>query len=1009
MSVKSFKFVSPGVFINEIDNSFIPRTPDVIGPVVIGRSAHGQALRPIKVDSFSDFVQNFGYPIAGGRGMDVSRHGNDIGPTYGPMAAQAYLDAKVGPVTFVRLLGAQHDDATSTGLAGWNTANLNTTLANNGGAYGLLVVPSASIGTAVKGTLAAVWYLKEGYTLTLSGTLRGYGPDYSGPRFDGDGRLLADFDGAAALFGSTSSSLDGDYNSFTAHIQSAAGATIHKTSFNLNPNSEKFIRKRFNTNPQLTNATITPSANREYYWLGETYERSLNKLNLTGSSYGAIVAIQSGSAKTGMQDMKMGYKNATAGWFIGQDLESDVGSFCVATPLRAPKLFKFHGLENGEWLHKNAKISIERIKKSTSKNDKYGSFSVVLRSLRDNDNAVKVLERFDQCNLNPASPNFISRKIGDQYYTWSEGERRLRLQGDYPNQSRYFRVEVDEAIAEGGKDPLYLPFGFYGPPKFRDFMFVSGTNVPHNQAYTASADGTFGSLIGGDDVGKSAFVTAGSSIARSLVGTAAHASSSFPFPKSGAHTGSAAMGNNPKPNTAAFIHTGRFDLTGTIEFPEIPLRVSASDATMGDLRDSYFGFQASKDRYSTEFDPSIPDILRTLPADVTSTSPGVVANSVIFTLDDIRRTGSDGYWVSGSRLNNLSVTAQSGSYEGVLDAGYDKFTAPFFGGYDGFDVSEAEPLRNSQWSISSNNLNSYAFNTVKRAIDSVADPEFIEMNLATVPGLTNAQLTTHLMNVCEDRGDALAIIDIENVYTADTEGTESITERKGTVSQAITSLRNRGINNSYGCTFYPWVQIKEQASGRILWTPPSVAMLGVFASSEAKSELWFSPAGFNRGSLSDGAAGLPVLSVQERLTSEDRDALYEANINPIATFPDTGIVVFGQKTLQSEQSALDRINVRRLAIYLKKQISRMATRILFDQNVEATWNRFKAAVEPLLSNTKARFGISEYRLILDDSTTTPDLIDQNILYAKIMIKPARSIEFIAIDFVVASTGASFDD
>ena len=217
------------------------------------------------------------------------------------------------------------------------------------------------------------------------------------------------------------------------------------------------------------------------------------------------------------------------------------------------------------------------------------------------------------------------------------------------------------------------------------------------------------------------------------------------------------------------------------------------------------------------------------------------------------------------------------------------------------------------------------------------------------------------------------------------------------------------MNSSYGCTFYPWVQIKDETTGRIFWVPPSVPMLGVFASSEAKSELWFAPAGFNRGGLSQGAAGLPVLSVSDRLSSKDRDKLYEANINPIASFPSNGIVVFGQKTLQESQSALDRINVRRLTIYLKKQISRMATRVLFDQNVEATWNRFIALVEPFLANTKARFGISEYRLILDESTTTPDLIDQNILYAKIMIKPTRAIEFIAIDFVVASTGASFDD
>jgi phage tail sheath protein FI len=186
-------------------------------------------------------------------------------------------------------------------------------------------------------------------------------------------------------------------------------------------------------------------------------------------------------------------------------------------------------------------------------------------------------------------------------------------------------------------------------------------------------------------------------------------------------------------------------------------------------------------------------------------------------------------------------------------------------------------------------------------------------------------------------------------------------------------------------------------------------MMGVLASSEAKTEIWFAPAGFNRGGLSDGAAGIPVTGVTEKLTSKQRDTLYESNINPLASFPSTGIVVFGQKTLQERQSALDRINVRRLVIYLKKQISILATQILFEQNVQATWNRFKSLVEPFLANVKTRYGITDYKLILDESTTTPDLIDQNILYAKIMIKPARAIEFIAIDFVIMSTGASFED
>lgn len=381
-------------------------------------------------------------------------------------------------------------------------------------------------------------------------------------------------------------------------------------------------------------------------------------------------------------------------------------------------------------------------------------------------------------------------------------------------------------------------------------------------------------------------------------------------------------------------------------------------------------------------------------------------------------SSSDGTYVyqSGSRAAGTSET--SGSYVDLVDAGYDKFTAPFWGGFDGFDIKKPNPIYNKgipgaggSGAGTGTNLNSYVYYTIKRAIDTVADPEFIDMNLLTAPGVTQEGLTAHMVNVCEERADSLTIIDLPDVYIPPAEAYySSITSRIGTTpTNAATNLRNRRIDSSYGCTFYPWVQTRDEQSGKLFWVPPSVVMMGVLASSEAKSAVWFAPAGFNRGGLSEGAAGIPVTGITERLTSRERDTLYESYINPIASFPSTGIVVFGQKTLQERQSALDRINVRRLVIYLKKQISILSTRILFEQNVQATWNRFKSLIEPLLSNVKTQFGITDYKLILDETTTTPDLIDQNILYAKIMIKPARAIEYIAIDFVIMSTGASFDD
>jgi len=284
------------------------------------------------------------------------------------------------------------------------------------------------------------------------------------------------------------------------------------------------------------------------------------------------------------------------------------------------------------------------------------------------------------------------------------------------------------------------------------------------------------------------------------------------------------------------------------------------------------------------------------------------------------------------------------------------------------------------------------------------------MNLAAIPGLTNEGLTTNLINVCEERADALAVIDLPDAFQPREEG-ESVNRlnETSTITTLINGLRSRGLNSSYGCTYYPWVRARDTINGAFVWLPPSIPAIGTFSSSQRKTQVWFAPAGFNRGGLTEGSAGIPVVDVAHQLRRKDRDDLYTANINPIAKFPAEGIVIFGQKTLQVTPSALDRINVRRLMIFVKKRISQIASGLLFDPNVKQTWLRFKGQVDPFLANVKTNFGLTDYKVVLDSSTTTPELVDRNILYAQIYLKPARAIEFIAIDFNITRTGASFDD
>ena len=335
---------------------------------------------------------------------------------------------------------------------------------------------------------------------------------------------------------------------------------------------------------------------------------------------------------------------------------------------------------------------------------------------------------------------------------------------------------------------------------------------------------------------------------------------------------------------------------------------------------------------------------------------------------------------------------------------------PLFGGSDGLDITEREPFRNTFLSLGNATAEgNYAVNSLTRALDSILDPETLDMNLLTIPGVTANGITRKVIDVCESRGDALGIIDLDGGYQPETESTSVESLRLGSLTTTIANLKSRAMNSSYGCAYYPWVRIRDNETGGPLWVPPSVVALGTMAYSQKKTDVWFAPAGFNRGGLTQGSSGLDVVDVREKLTSKQRDSLYEVNINPIASFPSEGIVVFGQKTLQVVPSALDRINVRRLVLFLKKRISIISSRLLFDPNVSVTWGRFTSQVTPELEKVKAGFGITDFKLILDATTTTPEEIDRNMMYAKIFIKPAYAIEFIGIDFIVTNTGASFED
>lgn len=971
---KKFRFVSPGIFLTEVDQSQIPEDSELVGPVIIGRAEKGPGMIPVKINSFSEFVEVFGAPIDGKGGVDdVWREGNKSSPTYGGYAAQAYLKANVGPINYIRLMGTQHSDATGAGIAGWTTTNTpDDALVSNGGSYGLIVWPSGSTAINVQGCLAATWYMDSGVPV-LDGNIHG-----------------------VATTGSAGAVVDSDATgNFKIKILNATATTTRKATVSLTEGSSNYIRDAFSTNPQLV-GELENTDIKTHYWLGETFERhTAETVTTTGPLCGAIVAIAN-TAEDGPYEQKIAYRDAHSGWFFSQNTSTDFASYAYDD---MTKLFKFVGINgHGEWLHKNVKISLSNIKASSNDNNPYGTFDVVLRKASDSDLKPVILERYSNCTLDPKSLDYLPIMIGDTYQIYDDNENRYREYGDYANRSRYVRVVMNETVSLGGASPVLLPFGVYGPPKFASVQFNSGSKKADIESATAY-------LLG---------------------------SGSIPLVPTGG------FGDRFLAFAVSDKKGGISHQAITASFPSVGIRSASLDDAAHPTTNAHFGLHTGKSRTVTTPDPGYGDYLGCLGADVISNASwgdtyglggyGTLQSQWVFSLDDVRlvtstsfvgtspSTGiSDAIWESGSyafnkswnSLNSLSLG--STRYQNILESRVNRFTSPMYGGSDGLDITERAPFRNTKLDDGTE-ITNYAHYTIKRAIDTVADPEVIACNIISVPGVTNEALTKHLIDVCETRADALGVIDVKGGFQPIHEdGTATRAARQGDLDAVLTNMKARNLNNSYGAAYYPWVTIRDDVNGSFVKAPPSVVALGVLGNTEKAAEVWFAPAGFTRGGLSQGAGGVPVLSVETKLTSRNRDDLYDVNINPIASFPAEGLVVFGQKTLQSTRSALDRINVRRLLIFTKKGISEIAASTLFQPNVQDTWNSFKSRADNFLADVKVRFGVDDFRVVLDETTTTPDLVDRNIMYAKIFIKPTRAIEFIAIDFVITKSGASFED
>ena len=276
------------------------------------------------------------------------------------------------------------------------------------------------------------------------------------------------------------------------------------------------------------------------------------------------------------------------------------------------------------------------------------------------------------------------------------------------------------------------------------------------------------------------------------------------------------------------------------------------------------------------------------------------------------------------------------------------------------------------------------------AINLLANQDEYDINLLSMPGLINSVHATVLSaaeNMVTSRGDCFMI-------------TDPVLYGSGL---SAAQIQAEGENSSYNAMYWPWLQVRDNDLGQNIWVPATTLIPGVYAFNDSVAAPWFAPAGLNRGGLES------VIQAERKLTQVNRDDLYESNVNPIATFPNSGVVVFGQKTLQKKASALDRINVRRLLIASKKFVASTSKFLIFEQNTTATRNRFLSIVNPYFEDIQQRQGLYAFKVVMDETNNTPDVVDRNQLVGQIFLQPAKTAEFIIIDFNVLPTGATFPE
>lgn len=1003
MSEQTFK--SPNFYEREIDLS----APAVGGPIgvpagVIGTSNKGPAFVPVTVSNFSEFTQTFG-------NLDPKQ--------FGPYAANEFLKNR-SSLTYVRTLGA---GANSTS-ADISETLINGTVKNAG--FKLDGVNTGKVQVlAAKHTFGpheatSINMFNHNDSVTNSDSVnlvRGlvmvpYGARVmvTGSNNTLDAVNVAVHDDCVMAGGKFKLIISSTLGSAYSVTDGVAGVRVLTASFN--PSDKDYFGKVLNTDPD--------KFYQEQHYLHADFAVDHAVAYVAD---GNSIAVLSGSSNTGTA----GKTFLESFGSYNTRFSAPKTTFFISQPYGKTEydLFKIEALDDGEYANSLYKISISNIKASANDSYKYGTFNVQIRDWNDTDNNPAVIEQFTNCSLDPNSENYIAKLIGDRkvFYNFdalNPDEKRIVATGKYPNNSKYVRVILSEDLENGRVPSNALPFGFRG-------FNVLGVNpnVRDDQALTPSTSRLYGN---------------------SLVTTSVTSSLMPPVPfrfkvTRGEVTGSAFVGQpgaSEQSNISLYwgVKFERSSTTSNTSASDKSLLNANLVAEKNPLLEAYTKFsgidhldalmtgsivdQLNNNKFSLSkvafFNESISDLTSSINSHMKEAA--YIRNAE---LDSTKYTYADPD-LGRNRLTFATLLSKGTAPEFNRFSSYAKFTNFMYGGFDGVNFLDRNARRLNDKSVSfdvgggasptyvpegfnatnpsGTDVNNNGVVSYLTAVDILTDPFGTTSNILMLPGIREPFINDRTMMKVRDYGLALHVMDIPS-YDDDGNRIYDDSVAKPNITLTSNALDARAIDNNYVSTYFPDIFINDATNMRKVKVPASVAALGALGFNDRVAYPWFAPAGFNRAALDF------VTNVAVRLNVSDRDRLYESRINPIATFPRLGFVIYGQKTLQVNKSALDRVNVRRLMLEIKRTISNLAQKLVFEQNTPAVRNKFVADASFQLSLVQVQAGIEAFQVIMNESNNTQQDIDLNRLNGRIVVVPTRVVEFIAIDFIVTSSGVQF--